>query len=168
MHFTARIVLFGGTNLEEETYSSSTLQQHHQQQSPAFRSRPPPFPSPSRPRPRSVAPEFHRRSTNIDYSEDKAMTLSRSNLDRGPTQERCNYFDFRPSTSLDYVPTYQRSNFDYAPTYQRSNFDQSLEISSKWRLISSLCLRFLSNVFVLQTISVWFWNKDESWYCNLF
>ena len=133
IQFPARIVLFGGANLEEETYPSSTLQQ--QQYSPAFRSRPPPFPSPSRPRPRSVAPEFHRRSTNIDYTEaltqDKAMTLSRSNLDRGPTQEGCNYFDFRPSTSLDYVP---RSNFDHVPTYQRLNLDRRLERSSKWRL----------------------------------
>ena len=58
---SARLVLFGGSHVEDEVDPSNLSNP-----SPILKTRPP-LPSPVRPRPRSVAPDFHRRSTNLDF-----------------------------------------------------------------------------------------------------
>ena len=116
--------MFGGVNLEEENAESCPS-----------RSRLPPFPSPLRSRPRSVAPEFHRRSTNLELKtyelpiqthkkssfeqqlqthkrsnfEQQVQTLTRSNYDRVLTQDRSMFDYSRHLKTFDPGPTYVRS-----------------------------------------------------------
>ncbi len=124
INISARLVLFGGANLDEDEVELQT-------QSPALRSRPPPFPSPSsRPRPRSVAPEFHRRSANLDYRELKIYE-PRPTFSRGPSHERSNYSDYQHLRTFDPGPTYQRFG-------RREVRSHTQERCSKLRLCSSV------------------------------
>ncbi len=111
--------MFGGVNLEEENAESCPS-----------RSRPPPFPSPLRSRPRSVAPEFHRRSTNLELKTYELLiqTHTRSNFEQQvQTHTRSNFEQqvqtHKRSNFEQQVQTHTRSNYDRVPTQDRSMFD---------------------------------------------
>ena len=138
--------MFGGVNLEEENAESCPS-----------RSRPPPFPSPLRSRPRSVAPEFHRRSTNLELKtyELPIQTHTRSNFEQQvQTHTRSNFekqVQIHTRSNSDRVPTQDRSMFDYGrhlktfdpgPTYVRSFSGRDVRGQTQERC-SKLRLRLL-------------------------
>ena len=138
--FIARLVLFGGVNLEDENVESTP--------SPVFRSRPPPFPSPLRPRPRSVAPEFHRRSTNLDLKacEQQVPNYSRLNLEQQQVRTHSR------SNSEQQVQTHSISNFEQqVQTHSRSNFEQQVHIQTRSNLKQQVQTHTRSNYERVQT-----------------